>query len=232
MRARSERLASVGIFASGIAHELNNPLNSIYLMALYMLRKRGLAWDPETVAKIKDEAQRGGQIVKNVLKLAQDQPSPRTPCNLQDCVQRAVELLKSYIDDSRVDLTIEFSPDLPALMLNRVEIEQVVLNILKNAVQSTGDRIHVRVTAAQEGQEEILRIWNDGPVIPQEACEHLFDAFFTTRRTSGGCGLGLSLCHKIVSDHGGKIDVVSTPEAGTTFRIRLPLCPVRQAIMN
>jgi PAS domain S-box-containing protein len=219
---RSERLASIGTLAAGIAHEINNPLNSIVLMSECCLRGKGPVDPMEMLQKIKSEAVRGGRIVKNVLKFAKDERTSKSPADLNDVVRHATSLVSFYAQSAAVDIQVELAPDLPPVMMNPVEIELVLINLIKNAAEAGSARTHVVVRTAWDSQKVTLTVADDGSGMPQDIQAHIFDPFFTTKRGSGGSGLGLSLCHGIVSEHGGEISVHSQVGSGSTFTVELP----------
>ncbi len=225
---RSERLASLGTLAVGIAHEINNPVNTILMTAesaqaeVRAERSNGrLTEDLEVVIQ---EAERCGRIVQRVLEFVRDRRPARTLTDLNAVVRSAVTMARKYAGPSGIEVDLELDPTLPSAELNRAEIEQALIHLIRNAVEASEDRgpATVRVaTSAYRGGVQ-ASIHDDGPGIEPEVRARIFDPFFTTRREKGGTGLGLALAHSIATDHGGSIEVESEPGAGSTFRIELP----------
>ncbi|HEY3246046.1 MAG TPA: MASE1 domain-containing protein [Phycisphaerae bacterium] len=220
---RAERLASIGTLVTGIAHEINNPLNSILLTAQYALLAGSELDSAGALKTITQEAQRGGRIVKSMLKFAGAEPTPKAPTDLNEVVRHAGELVGSYRRAGRLHIEFDLAADVPPVIVNATEIEQVLVNLIKNAAESTEAAVRVVVrTRLAEGFAQIL-VSDNGPGIPREILPQIFDPFFTTKRRLGGTGLGLSICHGIISDHGGTLTVANNPEGGTVFDVRLPL---------
>ncbi len=221
---RSERLASMGTLAAGIGHEINNPIGGILMAAQFALKFQE---DPALVKKALDDivenAARCGRIVKNVLKFAQDVPSERAPADLNQVVLEARDLIQQYAEKRGTRIELELADELPRVVINPTELEQVIINLVGNAVQAGAPNIVVRTEAAEKGVRLVIR--DDGPGIPREEAALLFDPFYTTRQEKGGMGLGLSIVHGIVKDHDGEIDFESEPGKGTTMTIRLPPAP-------
>ncbi len=224
---RSERLASLGTLATGIAHEINNPVNAILLSSQYALTiKDEPGTMPEITAALEsigNEARRCGKIVKNILRFGRQDACPqRTPQDLNEVVRRGAELASRYTERGRLQLHLELEPDLPAMKVDAIGIEQVLINLVQNAAQAGtgGVKVHVRTERMNGGARVVVS--DDGPGIPADKLQHIFDPFFSTRRERGGTGLGLSMVHGIIAEHGGTIDVDSAPGRGTTFSIHLP----------
>jgi len=222
----SERLVAVGTLSAGIAHEINNPVGSVLASAQYALMVMGDPDGPEKVAEalrnIEAEARRCGQIVKSVLKFAREETTERWPVDLNAIVgqvrDHSMEMTRRY----GADLELELAPGLPEVLANPTEMEQLLANLIRNALQAGGYGIHVLVSTAERGGKVRLSVRDDGPGMPPEVREQIFDPFFTTREASGGTGLGLSMVHGIVSGHGGTISVHSEPGRGTEVRVELP----------
>lgn len=228
---RSERLASLGTLATGIAHEINNPVNAILLSSEYALMVRG---EPEweavidgTLRDIVEQAKRCGKIVRNVLRFARKEAeAQRGPQDVNEIVRRAADLTRSYVGEARLALELDLDPSLPPAMLDATQIEQVVVNLIQNAAQVTSGSVRVQLSTQRQNGDVVIRVKDDGPGIPHEHLRHIFDPFFSTRREKGGTGLGLSMVHGIITEHNGWIDVESQAGQGATFTIHLPAsCP-------
>jgi signal transduction histidine kinase len=222
---RTARLASVGILAAGIAHEINNPVGAALLSAETALAIKddpsaGPIFD-ECLHNIVEAMQRCGQIVKNMLKFARFEPTEKSPHDLNDLVRRARDMTRPYADRFRVQIDVTLDESLPPVWVNPLEITQVIVNLIRNAVESKASK--VRVGTAPFG--DLARLWveDDGRGLSTEEREHVFDPFYTTRQGCGGTGLGLSIVYGIVQDHHGSIALSSEHGTGTTVSIELPL---------
>lgn len=222
---RSERLASIGTLAAGIAHEINNPLGAMMLTAETAVRKLGKGETEHAAAafeKILSHVERCREIVGSVLRLSRAEPPKRSRQNLVELVHRALDLTRGQAQMSGVLVELHAMPDTCELLLNPTEIEQVVVNLVLNAVAASpqGSEVRVGIEAASAGATLIVE--DQGTGIAQEMRHRVFDPFFTTRVESGGTGLGLSIVHAIVRDHDGTIDVQSRPGSGTRVTVVFP----------
>lgn len=219
---RAERLASLGTFAAGIAHELNNPLSNIALSAEYAEKTADPERRAKLLANIVGNAQRCGQIVESVLRFARDEATRRWLVDVNPVVRHAVDLVKSYVGSERMTVSLDLVEPSPQIVCNPTEMEQVFVNLLRNAVEAHPDRCHIRLRSERAGDR--VRIWisDNGPGIAPADRERIFDPFFSTRRSAGGTGLGLSITHRILAAHGGSIRVLNDAGPGATFELDLP----------
>lgn len=226
---RAERLASIGTLAAGIAHEVNNPLGAIQLdaeTALYCSEQRNRQ---ETVVaclkNIAASAKRGGQIVKDVLRFARSESTSKRVGDLRDAVVGACRLTRRLAEKRGVKIEYTPSEDAFSVLLNSTEIEQVLVNLITNAIHASqaGDR--VEIVLQREPEAVCVAVRDFGVGMASDQMNRIFDPFYTTRGTLGGTGLGLSISYGIVREHGGTIDVHSQPGAGTTMIVRLPIHP-------
>jgi two-component system CheB/CheR fusion protein len=222
---QAERLASLGTLAAGIAHEVNNPLNSILMNAelglVSLQSNSGREKLPQLLRTIAEEARRGGSITRNVLQFSRaDHYTPKGQADLNNLITRAREHVASVLQEHHVRLDLELGQTSSWLELNQIAMEQAMVNLIGNAAQSGASKIVIKT----EREEDHVRVTisDDGRGIPQEEIEHIFDPFYTTRRSQGGSGLGLSLVHRIVSDHNGTVEAHSAPGKGAQFVLRLP----------
>jgi two-component system NtrC family sensor kinase len=225
---RSERLASIGTLAAGIAHELNNPLGTILLDAEEALERLD---EPAAVQRILNEIRadvnRCARIVKSVLQFARQGRTEKWTCDVNGVVRHAVDLLRDKCDRQAVQLVTAL-PDAPLeLVANPTELEQALFNLLQNALNACdpGGRIEVATTRVADADMLRLTVRDDGCGMSDADRARAFDPFFTTRFDAGGTGLGLSTCHGIVTEHGGTIELTSAPGRGTTVTVELPLDP-------
>jgi len=237
---RGEQLASVGFLAAGVAHEINNPLASIALCADSLqerlhdiIQQDDARPDGEQNAEIavlrtylrmiQDEAFRCKAITERLLDFARMGDVERQPTNLTELVRGVVDMVGHLGKYARK--TVRFEADAPVTALvNAQEIKQVALNLITNSLDSLdpGGEVLVQVQAA--GRHAELHVTDNGCGMTEEVLEHLFEPFFTRRRDGQGTGLGMSISYRIVSDHGGRIDVHSDgPGRGSRFCVTLPL---------
>ena len=165
-------------------------------------------------------------MVQNLLTFARHHKPEREYSNINDIVQKALELRSYELKTSNIELVTDLAPNLPPVKVDSHQIQEVFLNIIINAEQAMaeanrGGKLCVK-TDERKGHITII-FSDDGPGIPTENLNKLFDPFFTTRAEKGGTGLGLSICHGIVTEHGGKIYAKSKPGTGVTFFVELPV---------
>jgi len=231
---RSEQLASVGFLAAGVAHEINNPLASIAMCAESLeSRLEGLTPDDGEARIVKryleliqNEAFRCKGITEKLLDFSRLGEVRRQATAVVALVADVADMLRHVGRFAGRQIVIDDGPDV-LVMVNPQEIKQVVLNLLVNALDSIDETGQVRVGVRRSGDEAMLTVADDGCGMTEEVLEHLFEPFFTTRRSGQGTGLGLSIVHRIVADHGGRIAVASEGAGkGSTFRVTLPLAAV------
>ena len=221
----SDRLAAVGELVAGVAHEVNNPLSSISAFSQLLLRDESLTTSQrESVEVIKSETMRASQVVRDLLAFARRSEPQREPTDLDAVVTRTMRLRSYQLTSNRIQLEQSLAEDLPAVMGDARQLQQVCLNLVTNAIQAMAPMGcgTLTVTTRAEGDEVILEVGDTGPGIADEVRAHIFEPFFTTKLEGEGTGLGLSVSYGIVSAHGGRIEVAETSSAGTTFRVRLP----------
>jgi signal transduction histidine kinase len=232
---RSERLASVGFLAAGVAHEINNPLGIISGHAELLERRLRNCTDPavtdkarQALAAIRSEAFRCKQITDRLLSMARKDTTARKTVSLAQAVNdiemliRGLKPLRNRTLHSRLDADREPLE----VTANITEMKQVLLNLIINALQAVDDyRGEVIIDGRRDNAQIVLTITDNGRGIPPDAIEHIFEPFFTDKRgaTAPGTGLGLSITHAIVTDHGGSITAASDgPGKGSCFTLRLP----------
>jgi PAS domain S-box-containing protein len=228
---QTERLAVIGTLAAGIAHEINNPAGAILLAAKNALSYLGRPGGEEVAGRclrdIVRSARRCGQIVRSVLQLARQEPLERWEGDLNDSVRHAVELAQPYARTRGALVELRAEADLPPAVFNPLGIEQVVVNLIRNACEAgSGAGVWVRVSTRRCERGVQICVRDNGRGLTREEIEQVFDPFFTTRREEGGTGLGLSVAHGIVVQHGGTIWVESEPGKGCQITVELPLTSV------
>jgi len=224
---RQERLAAVGILVSGVAHELNNPLQAILGTAELLERHRGLSPEAlEEVAFVKTQSGRAREIIRNLSRFSSQQSGPPALVDLRDVINEVVQLRRRDLDNSSIALDIEIST-LRKVYANFTEVEQVTLNFVINAQQSieaagrARGRILIRVFDA--GKRVRLEVQDDGPGVAPEDEPKLFQPFFTTKPVGKGTGLGLSVSYGIIESYGGSIGHCANEWGGATFFFELPV---------
>ena len=226
---QNDKMASIGQLVSGVAHELNNPLTSIAGLAELLLERPPHSDVPrEHLRVIHDQAERAGRIVRNLLTFARKGGvSEKTAVDLNDVVTRTSLLILYELQLHGIDLNSELSPDPVTVLADRYELQQVLLNLITNAVQAvTGlpaeqDRRITLITSRQDG-EAVLRVRDNGPGVPRHLAPYLFTPFFTTKAPGEGTGLGLSLSYGLVKAHGGDLTYEPSGDVGAEFRVSLP----------
>jgi C4-dicarboxylate-specific signal transduction histidine kinase len=224
---RQERLAAVGVLVSGVAHELNNPLQAILGTAELLERHRGLSPEAlEEVAFVKTQSGRAREIIRNLSRFSSQQSGPPTLVDLRDVIAEVVQLRRRDLDDSSVALDVELSTT-RKVYANFTEVEQVTLNFVINAQQSIEaagrpkGRILIRVYDA--GKKVRLEVQDDGAGVAPDDEPKLFQPFFTTKPVGKGTGLGLSVSYGIIDSYGGVIGYRGNEWGGATFFFELPV---------
>jgi PAS domain S-box-containing protein len=220
-----ERLASIGEMASGIAHELNNPLTSVIGLSELLVEKSLPEEDNADVKIIHQEAMRASQIVKNLLSFARRHEPVRHPAQITEVINDVLKLRAYEQQVHNITVTSNIQSGLPYVMVDYYQMQQVFMNIVLNAEQAmieAHNQGNLIVTVEQYGDSIRVSITDDGPGIPQENLKRVFDPFYTTKEVGKGTGLGLSVSYGIVNSHGGRIYAESEYGKGSTFIVELP----------
>ncbi|MFP4037410.1 MAG: ATP-binding protein [Desulfobacteraceae bacterium] len=223
---QSEKVASLGTLTSGVAHELNNPLNNISTSVQILLEELGegdLDYQKELLAETEKQVERARDIVKALLEFSRQRSFSLKEVRFADLVEQTLKLIRGEIP-SHIHLQVEVPEDIKADMDPR-RIQQVLLNLILNAFQAMEDQGTMRIKASRtgDGREFWFDIEDNGKGIDPHDLPKIFDPFFTTKEVGKGSGLGLSVSQGIVEQHGGRIEVRSEVGKGTTFRVYLPL---------
>jgi len=218
---RSERLASIGTLAAGLAHEINNPLGGALLAAQFALEfKDDSAAVANALQAIVRQTKRCAEVVSGVLKFAQEGSSDQRLTDLNSVTRHSKDVIHRYAE--KRGATIEFVPagGLPEVRINETEMGLAIVNLIRNAVQAGANHIHLRTQHTQDCVDLIIQ--DNGSGIPEDQKRRIFEPFYTTRNKQGGMGLGLSIAHGIVTGYKGTIDVESEQGKGTALTICLP----------
>ena len=222
---RSEKLASLGELAAGIAHELNNPLTGIVLHASIVEANRELPPNlKEDIRTITWEADRCARIVKNLLDFSRKTEPRKAMNSINDTIDRALGLVENLASFQNIEIVREYSDNLPELLLDPGQMEQVFINMFVNASQAMeeGGRLTLQTGLNEAGDSVVVRVKDTGQGIPQDNLGRIFDPFFSTKGAKG-TGLGLSVSYGIIEGHGGTIEVKSQVGKGTEFTITIPV---------
>ena len=220
----SDRLAAVGELVAGVAHEVNNPLSSISAFAQLLLRDDSLAPPQrESIEVIRSETTRASYVVKDLLAFARRSEPRREPVDLNAVVERTLRLRAYQFTASGVTVESRLADDLPAVLGDSRQLQQVCLNLFTNAAQAMAPRGGVlTIVTRGEGREVVLDVSDTGPGIPEGVRARIFEPFFTTKAEGEGTGLGLSVSYGIIGSHRGSILVAASSPMGTTFRVTIP----------
>ena len=226
---QARKIAALGTFTAGIAHELNNPINNILLTAEALLE----GWpqkpegeedeDGEMMREIMAQAERAGDIVRNLLSFSRTETTAVEALAPEQVVQSTLSLIRNQIMLGNLQMDVDVAPGLPEIIGNLRGLQQVFMNLLLNAIQATepGGRLSIRAADDPEGWV-LFEVADTGSGIAPEIMEHIFEPFYTTKDVGSGTGLGLSVAYSIVKRGGGHINVDSHPGKGTVFSVRLP----------
>jgi len=236
--AEREKLASVGLLAAGIAHELNNPLTGILTFS-HMIRKKVPegSQDAEDLDLVIRETKRCATIIRRLLDFARQRPPEKKYADLNQVITDTVRLVERPANLHDIEIRLELDPALPRVWIDEDLVKQVVMNVLVNAQHAIAGRGSIVVRSSRLPQPRSpepgappvpmveVSIADTGCGIAEENLKRIFDPFFTSKGVGKGTGLGLSVSHGIIKAHGGAIEVESRPGEGSTFRIFLPMEP-------
>lgn len=220
---KSRKLAELGVLAAGVAHEVGTPLTVIEGQAQRLERRDGIGDDERRrLGRIRGEVQRIVEIVRQLMDLGRQHSVDKARLALDDLVHDARQLVEADLEARDIRLEPEL-PDPPLrLLVNGQQLVQVLTNLLRNATQAEGVR-RIRLAARRRDDSLCLTIEDDGCGIPEADRARVFDPFFTTKPVGQGSGLGLSMVHRIINDHGGSIGAFDSALGGAGFEIVLPL---------
>ncbi|HEY9516632.1 MAG TPA: PAS domain S-box protein [Gemmatimonadaceae bacterium] len=228
-----EKLAAVGQLVSGVAHELNNPLAGVMAFAQLLEAAPGTVEEQrDAVRTIHKEAKRAARIVSNLLLFARERNPERTSTDMNSVMLDALELRRYVLRTQQVEVVTDFDLSLPPVWADPFQLQQVVLNLVTNAEfalkEISGPKI-MTFRTRRVGERVVASVTDNGPGIPSDVVDRIFNPFFTTKEVGEGTGLGLSISHGIIRQHGGQITVETSPGHGAAFSIELPLSPRARA---
>lgn len=222
----SERLASIGTLASGIAHEINNPVGAILAAAqLAQIMRSDASAGREVDAALVDivaEAKRCGDIVRGVLQFAREERTDKWACALRDLVFRSIRLTAAFAEQHGARLVPEVPEISPWAQANPTQLEQAIVNLVRNAIESGATTVRIALRRQPDDQTATIEVQDDGIGISESDRLRILEPFYTTRRSNGGTGLGLSVVHGIALEHGGSLAIDSNGARGSSIVLRLP----------
>jgi two-component system, NtrC family, sensor kinase len=223
---QSKKLASLGILTAGVAHEITNPLNNISMIAQTYEELYGALEEKDRIEfmqKVDAETERIRKIVKNLLDFSKPKDAHPKEADINNVIQKTLTLVQNMIDVSNIETRVNLHNGLPSLFIDEHQIQQVLVNLITNAVQSmtAGGRLFIATRPGKSGDSVEVSVMDTGKGIPPEYLPHIFDPFFSTKG-EGGTGLGLSVSYGIIKNHQGEIRVESKVGVGTTFTVELP----------
>ncbi len=230
--AESERLASLGRLSAGVAHEVNNPLGGI--LALTALTLEDCKPDDpnrENLEEVLRQTERCRDIVKGLLDFSRQSEVSMELLDLNKVLQDTLSLLARQALFLNIRIVKEWDPDLPPVLADRSQLQQVFMNILLNAVQAMDEKGTIAITTGRNSADDFVevQIADTGCGIPPDKIDRVFDPFFTTKSSGHGTGLGLSIAYGIVTKHRGNITLESTVGKGSTFTVRLPVATMPES---
>ncbi len=218
----NEQLAALGTLAAGLAHELNNPLGTILLGAEMAATASSEEEREAAVASIRRDVARCSHIVRSMLRFGRGESSVKAPVSINQVVRRARDDARSLVQRRALDIRVDLAPELASVLGNDTELGQVLLNLIQNAANASPIGACVEIETRDAGATIECIVRDNGRGMPQDVLARARDPFFTTRLNAGGTGLGLSVSHGIVADHGGRLTIDSASGRGTTVVVTLP----------
>ena len=224
----SAKLAAIGELAGGVAHEVNNPLQIILSRVQLMLaQNQGEEKITAGLNLVENNVKRISRIIRALLGFARHNTKDMewAGFDLAQSIQQACALVKHQLNTRRIDIAVECEADIPEMIGNVGELEQVFINLILNAQNAMPEGGELRISARRDDDAAEVRFADTGTGVAPEYLDRIFEPFFTTRADEGGTGLGLAVSYRIIEMHQGSLTVESTPGEGATFTIRLPLNP-------
>lgn len=228
----AEKLTSLGILVSGVAHEINNPLTGVIAYTELLMMKTEEGPLKNELKKILQSAERCKRIVENLLTFSRQKEPMRSLESINSIIERAIDLRGYWLKSSNIEIIKDFG-EIPSVLVDSQQMQQVILNILLNAEQAIMEakrkkgKIIFTTRYIPETHRIKIKVTDNGTGIPEENLSKIFDPFFTTKPVGIGTGLGLSISHGIVAEHGGIIWAENSPEGGAVLNIEIPVKTLR-----
>ncbi|MEN6450695.1 MAG: ATP-binding protein [Thermoguttaceae bacterium] len=220
----ADRLATIGQLSAGVAHELNEPLGNILAFAQLARKESGL---PQQVAsdldKIVTTSLHAREIIKKLMLFARQMPPRKSRVSLNAVVEDGLSFLETRCAKDGVSIERHLSPNMPDIVADPSQLNQVLVNLVVNAIHAMPGGGLLKISTCVTDKEATLTVEDDGVGMNAEVLKRIFVPFFTTKDVNEGTGLGLPVVHGIVTSHGGKVDVWSSPGGGSRFLVRLPI---------
>jgi C4-dicarboxylate-specific signal transduction histidine kinase len=224
------KLATLGELTTGVAHELNNPLNNIGLYVGNVIDKMrmGAVGDERVLRdleKVVEQVMKATEIISHLRTFGRAAPVTVEPVSVNDVIERSLSLMHEQLRLRQIEVDLDLCAEAPVVVGNPIQLEQVFINLLTNARDALIDakRKAIMIECTLGGVVVVVVFRDTGPGIPEGLEQRIFDPFFTTKEVGTGTGLGLSITYGIIKEHGGSISVESRPGEGASFRIELPL---------
>jgi PAS domain S-box-containing protein len=230
---QSEKMASVGQLAAGIAHEINNPMTVI--SANVQILREDVPEDNllyESVELIYRATERAASIVQNLLRLSRPEQFEFAPIDLNLSIEDTISLVRQQLTKANIDISTDLAPNLPPIWGNLNLLRIVWINLILNAHDAICDvtrRGKIQIQSLRQDHTLVVRVADNGTGMPPDVLKRVYDPFFTTKAPNKGTGLGLFNCYRAIEQHNGEIRVDSKEGIGTTFEIRLPFQPEGQS---
>ena len=226
------KLATLGELTTGVAHELNNPLNNIGLFVgnAVDLIELTATEKGQVVGELRhamQQVRKATEIISHLRTFGRAAPASRQAISLRQVIERALSLMREQLRLRAIEVTVDLGPEEPVVVGNAIQLEQVFINLLTNARDAVADSPlrAIRISGVVSAGAVEITFADTGTGIPPGLEQRIFDPFFTTKEVGKGTGLGLSITYGIIKEHGGMISVVSPPGEGAAFLIHLPLAP-------
>jgi signal transduction histidine kinase len=221
---RTEKLAAMGTLAAGVAHEVNNPLAAISSLIQMIQSKQNLdERTQENLKLISTQIQRITQVTKDMMEFARIRPAAKSYININELLEKSIRLASFDKSFQSLQIIKDFCQDLPEINVDGDQLQQVFLNLLLNARDAMPQGGKLRIVTLPISENIQIEISDNGIGVDENNLKKIFDPFFTTKQTGKGTGLGLAVCYGIITAHNGKIEVSSSQNNGTTFKILLPI---------
>lgn len=233
------KLATLGELSTGIAHELNNPLNNIGLFVgnavdLLQLGGGNEAQIASSLRNAMRQVRKGSEIISHLRTFGRAAPVSRERISMKHVIDRAISLMQEQFKLRQIEIIVDCELESAVVLANPIQLEQVFINLLTNARDAVADSPRKAICISGAVRSNMLEVTfaDSGPGIPSGLERRIFDPFYTTKQVGKGTGLGLSITYGIIRDHGGTISVLSRPQEGATFLITLPLAPSGTAVIS